>query len=186
MASTGWYASLHLAPNRLLIFWLATCLRSRCFTSLAFSALTLLVGRQEGHPACKKHEWWGAGMVVWYRLTQVVPDKGPLNGCVCNTSLRNILPLGYVCFLLPEKKFGRGLTTLLLPPGTRNLSTPLVPESYVLLPMSHIAIVGAVCVLTCFICWLCYCYLFNCQNWPAVSKLQWQIFSLVCLVKYFM
>ena len=24
----------------------------------AFSALTLLVGRQEGHPACKK-QWWG-------------------------------------------------------------------------------------------------------------------------------
>jgi len=23
----------------------------------AFSALTLLVGRQEGHPACKKTEW---------------------------------------------------------------------------------------------------------------------------------
>ena len=31
---------------------------------LAFSALTLLVGRQEGHPACKKTEWWGAGMVI--------------------------------------------------------------------------------------------------------------------------
>ena len=30
----------------------------------ASSALTLLVGRQEGHPACKKTEWWGAGMVV--------------------------------------------------------------------------------------------------------------------------
>ena len=30
----------------------------------AFSALTLLVGRQEGHPACKKTEWWGAGMVI--------------------------------------------------------------------------------------------------------------------------
>jgi len=29
----------------------------------AFSALTLLVGRQEGHPACKT-EWWGAGMVI--------------------------------------------------------------------------------------------------------------------------
>ena len=28
------------------------------------SALTLLVGRQEGRPACKKTEWWGAGMVV--------------------------------------------------------------------------------------------------------------------------
>jgi len=30
----------------------------------AFSALTLLVGRQEGHPACKKTELWGTGMVV--------------------------------------------------------------------------------------------------------------------------
>jgi len=26
--------------------------------------LTLLVGRQEGHPACKKTELWGAGMVI--------------------------------------------------------------------------------------------------------------------------
>jgi len=77
----------------------------------AFSALTLLVGRQEGHPACKKTEWWGAGVVIclergadwhmaqlkplslasvesrlflpfWYWLTRVVPEKGPLNGCV--------------------------------------------------------------------------------------------------------
>jgi len=32
--------------------------------SIAFTALTLLVGRQEGHPACKKTERWGAGMVV--------------------------------------------------------------------------------------------------------------------------
>ena len=72
----------------------------------------LLVGRQEGHPACKKAEWWGAGVVIclergadlhmaqmmphhslslarvksrlvlpfWYRLTLVIPDKGPLNG----------------------------------------------------------------------------------------------------------
>ena len=30
----------------------------------AFSALTLLVWRQEGHPACKKTEWWGAGVVI--------------------------------------------------------------------------------------------------------------------------
>jgi len=26
--------------------------------------LTLLVGRQEGHPACKKNEWWVAGVVI--------------------------------------------------------------------------------------------------------------------------
>jgi len=72
----------------------------------------LLVGRQEGHPACKKLEWWGTGMVIslerdadlymaqliplpltvsyfrlvslfWYRLTWVVLEKGPLNGSVC-------------------------------------------------------------------------------------------------------
>jgi len=24
----------------------------------------LLVGWQEGHPACKKIEWWGTGMVI--------------------------------------------------------------------------------------------------------------------------
>jgi len=36
--------------------------RSLC--SSAFSALTLLVGWQEGHPASKNSEWWGAGMVV--------------------------------------------------------------------------------------------------------------------------
>jgi len=74
-----------------------------------------LVGRQEGHPACKKTERWGAGVVIClergadlhmaqlmplplsvscfseiqigftflgYWLTRVVPDKGPLNGCV--------------------------------------------------------------------------------------------------------
>jgi len=31
---------------------------------LAFSALTLLVGRQEGHLACRKLEWWGTGIVI--------------------------------------------------------------------------------------------------------------------------
>ena len=30
----------------------------------AFNALALLVGRQEGHPVCKKTEWWGAGVVI--------------------------------------------------------------------------------------------------------------------------
>jgi len=82
---------------------------------MTFSALTLLVGWQEGHPACKKLSggvlawlsvWsevqtciWPSGchchslslasvksslvLPFWYRPTQVVPDKGPLNGCVC-------------------------------------------------------------------------------------------------------
>ena len=33
-------------------------------TYFAFSALTLFVGWQEGHPACKRLEWWGTGMVI--------------------------------------------------------------------------------------------------------------------------
>ena len=67
----------------------------------SFSAMTLLVGRQEGHPACKKlssgvmawlsvcHSLSLASvksrlvLPFWYRLTWVVPDKGLLNGCVC-------------------------------------------------------------------------------------------------------
>jgi len=31
---------------------------------LVLSALTLFVGRQEGHPACKKTELWSAGVVI--------------------------------------------------------------------------------------------------------------------------
>jgi len=51
------------------IFYLFTvCLLFISFGCL--SALTLLVGRQEGHPACKKQEWWGAGVVVCL-------DRGP-------------------------------------------------------------------------------------------------------------
>ena len=61
----------------------------------AFSALTLLVGRHEGHPACKKYSdnkyyFCNAPTVksrlvlpFWYQLTWVVPEKGPLNVCVC-------------------------------------------------------------------------------------------------------
>jgi len=74
--------------------------------------MTLLVGQHLEHPACKKTEWRGAGMVIylqrgadlhmaqlmplpltsvksrlvspfWYRLTWVVPDKGSLNEYVC-------------------------------------------------------------------------------------------------------
>jgi len=34
------------------------------FNALAFSALTLLVRRQEGRPTCKKAEWWCAGVII--------------------------------------------------------------------------------------------------------------------------
>jgi len=31
---------------------------------IAFSTLMPLVGQQEGHPTCKKTEWWDAGVVL--------------------------------------------------------------------------------------------------------------------------
>ena len=103
---------LGLTEARLTNYLTTVSWSLQCFDP--FSALTLLVGRQEGHPACKKTEWWGAGMVVCLErdadlhiaqlmplpLTvscfskvqigftflvpahPVVPDKGPLNGCV--------------------------------------------------------------------------------------------------------
>jgi len=91
----------------------------------AFSALTLLVGQQEGHPACKKISggvlaWLSVWSEVqtciwpswchchslslsfeksrlvlpfWYQLTRVVPEKGPLNGCVYTIKDNYDMPL---------------------------------------------------------------------------------------------
>jgi len=48
-------------------------------TKTTFSALTLVVGRQEGHPSCKKLKEWGAGEVVHLeqdadvRIAQLMP-----------------------------------------------------------------------------------------------------------------
>jgi len=56
-------------------------------TAFAFSALTLLVGQQEEHPACKKTEWWGAGRIICLErgadlhMAQLMPL--PLTVCVC-------------------------------------------------------------------------------------------------------
>jgi len=60
-----------------------------CYVVVVFiiSALTLLVGRQEGHPACKKTEWWGAGMVVCLEL-----------GADLHTAQLTPLPLTVFCF----------------------------------------------------------------------------------------
>jgi len=53
----------------------------------AFSVLTLLVGWQEGHPACKKTEWLGAGMVIWLE-----------RGADLHTAQLMPLPLTVSCF----------------------------------------------------------------------------------------
>jgi len=54
--------------------------------TIAFSALILLVGRQEGHPACKKTEWWVVGVVVCLE-----------RGADLHTAQRMPLPLTVSC-----------------------------------------------------------------------------------------
>jgi len=46
-----------------------------------------LVGRQEGHPACKKTEWWGAGVVICLE-----------RGAYLHTAQLMPLPLTVSCF----------------------------------------------------------------------------------------
>jgi len=109
------YKTVVKANADLVKFMLLDLFQLNCERS-AFSAMMLLVGWQEGHPACKKTDCWGLlgwssvwsevqtciwsscchchslslvsvksrlVLPLWYRLTRVVPEKGPLNGCVC-------------------------------------------------------------------------------------------------------
>jgi len=52
----GWHTEGHLDIEKFCTSYFQD--------QFAFSDLTLLVGRQEGHPACKELEWWGTGMVI--------------------------------------------------------------------------------------------------------------------------
>ena len=57
------------------------------FNDTAFSALTLLVGWQEGHPACKRTEWWDAGVVICLE-----------RGADLHVAWLMLLPLTIYCF----------------------------------------------------------------------------------------
>jgi len=54
---------------------------------LDFSALMLLVGRQEGNLVCKNLEWWGAGVVICLK-----------RGADLHTAQLMPLPLTVSCF----------------------------------------------------------------------------------------
>jgi len=50
-------------------------------TLVAFCALTLLVGRKEGHPMSKKLEWWGVGVVVCLERGADMHQLGHMQVC---------------------------------------------------------------------------------------------------------
>jgi len=68
---------------------------------LAFSALTLLVGRQEGHPAGKKTEWRGTGVVVCLErgadlhMAQLMPLPLMSALSIASVKFRLVLPFWY-------------------------------------------------------------------------------------------
>ena len=72
--------------------------RAVCLTLCAFSALMLLIERQEGHPACKKTEWWGAGVVVCLE-----------RGADLHMTQRTPLPLTVCCFSKIQIGFYRAM-----------------------------------------------------------------------------
>jgi len=53
-----WYGKLHFCTPKSRRLLRPVFYTSCCAKLVAFSALTLLVGWQEGHPACKKWGWW--------------------------------------------------------------------------------------------------------------------------------
>ena len=114
-----WHVSSRsgVAILRTAIHLLLTCL----LTSFAFSALTLLVGRQEGHPACKKTERWGAGMVIGLQrgadlhMVQLIP-----------------LPLTVSCFSKIQIGFTFLVPAHLGSPGKRGVKRVSVLLTYLL------------------------------------------------------
>jgi len=93
------------------------CLFQATFWGIAFSALTLLVGRQEWHPACKKLEWWGAGVVICLE-----------RGADLHVAQLMPLPLTVSCFSKIRKRlvlpFWYRLTWVVLDKGPLNGSPP--------------------------------------------------------------
>ena len=79
--------------------------------SVAFSALTLLVKRQEWHPACKKTEWWGAGVVVCLErsadlhMAQLMPLPLTVSGF-------SKIQIGFIIFLVAAHRGSPGQRTV--------------------------------------------------------------------------
>ena len=80
-----------------------------------FTVLTLLVGWQEGHLACKKTEWWGAGMAICLE-----------RGADLHTAQLMPLPLTVSCFSKIQIGF-----TFLIPTHLGSLGKSSVKWLYV-------------------------------------------------------
>jgi len=87
--ATPWTYSLHLSPSSVIL------------TDCAFSALTLLVGRQEGHPACKK---LSGGVLAWLSVwSEVQICMAQLMPLPITVSCFSKIQIGFT-FLVPARR----------------------------------------------------------------------------------
>ena len=101
------------------------CYDTLHLVSTFFSALTLLVGWQEGHPACKKTEWWDAGVVICL-------EQG------ANLHVAQLMPLPLTVSCFSKKQIG---FTFLVPAHLGSPGKRAIKRVCVCLP--------------CQRCWLC-------------------------------
>ena len=119
---------------------------SLCSCLTAFSALTLLVGWQEQHPACKKTEWWGAGVVICLE-----------RGAELHVAQLMPLPLTVSWFSKIQIRFTFLIPAHLGSPGKRAVKRVSVCSC---LPAGTAGIV-------CMYCCLCNCRASVCLSHPA-------------------
>ena len=83
----------------------------------------LLVGWQEGHPACKKTEWWGVGMVICLEqgadlhMAQLMPlplTVSCVYVCVC-TVYTLLSDLSVDCWHSRKRKYADTVGTVPVP-----------------------------------------------------------------------
>jgi len=111
------------------------CYYPCCIAKFAFSALTLLVGLQEVHPACKKTGWWSAGVVICLE-----------RGAELHMAQMMPMPLTVCCFSKIQIGF-----TFLIPAHPRSPGLRAVKRVCVL----HRNISSTDTLQCCFICFLC-------------------------------
>jgi len=97
----------------------------------AFSALTLLAGRQEGHPVCKKTEWWVAGLVICLE-----------RGADLHTAQLMPLPLTITCFSKIQIGFAFLVPAYLGSPGKKAFKRVCVCVVSVFSPFNFTVLLG--------------------------------------------
>ena len=98
--------AVYFLPEKLLLLLLLLLLLP---FYIAFSALTLLVGRQEGHPACKK---LSGGMLAWLSGMRCRLAYSPADATATHYLLLQKIQIGFnlpgFTFLVPAHPGGPG------------------------------------------------------------------------------